>query len=329
MKAFVYSGQQGELELRDVAVPEPGPSEVLLRVETCGVCRTDLHVIDGELQHPEIPVIPGHQIVGRVIRVGAAVTSRKVGDRVGVTWLSQSCGECGFCRSGRENLCSAAVFTGYTHDGGFAEYAVAGETYTVPIPSSLTSLEAAPLLCAGLIGYRAYSMTGSPQTLGIYGFGSAGHIVAQLAVQDGADVYAFTRDGDVAAQALAHAVGATWAGGTSESPSVRLSAAIIFAPAGELVPLALGAVEKGGSVILGGIHMSDIPSFPYSLLWEERSLKSVANCTREDAAGLFQRIERTPVVPHVTAFPFLRTPEAIDGLRAGRIAGSAVLTLEG
>ncbi len=328
MKAFVYSGQHGELELKEYPSPRPAPHEVLLEVEACGVCRTDLHVIDGELEHPALPVIPGHQIVGRVIAAGEGVTLRRVGDRVGVTWLSMSCGHCRYCRSGRENLCTDAVFTGYTHDGGYAEYAVAEESYTVPIPEGLPSIDAAPLLCAGVIGYRSYTMSCVKETLGIYGFGSAGHLVAQLAVQDGVEVYAFTREGDAEAQELARSVGAVWAGHSRELPPVELSAAIIFASAGELVPQALRAVERGGRVVLGGIHMTAIPSFPYELLWEERSIQSIANCTRNDAVELFKRLEQEPVTPHVTEFAFKNAPAALEALRSGTLAGSAVLRMQ-
>ena len=280
MRAMVFSGKGAPLRLQERPIPAPGPGQILLRVAACGICRTDLHIIDGELSEPKLPLIPGHQIIGRVAALGSGSTGFREGDRVGVPWLGATCGSCPDCREGRENLCDAARFTGYHLDGGFAEYATADQRFCFAVPGAYSDLQAAPLLCAGLIGYRSLTMTGSARRLGIYGFGAAAHIVTQVARWQGREVFAFTRPGDLSGQAFARQLGAVWAGGAGEALPEALDAAIIFAPAGELVPTALKAVRKGGTVVCAGIHMSDIPSFPYQLLWGERVLRSVANLTR-------------------------------------------------
>jgi propanol-preferring alcohol dehydrogenase len=309
----------------EIPAPEPGPGEVLLRVEACGVCRTDLHVLDGELPDPSLPLVLGHQIVGAVTAVAGDFDGVALGDRVGVPWLGWTCGECRFCRSGRENLCERAEFTGYQRDGGYAEWAAADARFCFPIPADTPALEAAPLLCAGLIGYRSLKLAGDGERLGLYGFGAAAHLVAQVARHEGRRVFAFTRPGDVEGQAFALEVGAAWAGGTDQPPPEPLDAAIIFAPAGDLVPVALRAVDRGGVVVCGGIHMSDIPSFPYEVLWEERVLRSVANLTRRDGVEFLDLARRIPVRTHVEAFPLAEANEALARLRAGRIRGAAVL----
>ena len=306
------------LELVELPRPRPGPGQVLLRVSACAVCRTDLHVVDGELTEPRLPLIPGHQIVGTV---------EGTGQRVGVPWLGSTCGTCSFCRSGRENLCDAPGFTGYTLDGGYAEYCVADERFCFPIPEGYPDLQAAPLLCAGLIGYRCLRLTGDAQRLGIYGFGAAAHILAQVARYQKRELYAFVRPGDEEGREFANRMGAVWAGGSDELPPVRLDAAIVLAPAGELVPLALLAVDKGGVVVLGGIHMSDIPSFPYRILWEERCLRSVANLTRRDGLEFLKLAPRVPVRTQVQVYPLQDANRALSDLRAGRVQGAAVLTM--
>ena len=298
----------------------------MIRVHACAVCRTDLHIIDGELTQPKLPLIPGHEIVGKVAALGEGVTRFKIGDRVGVPWLGWTCGECVYCQNGRENLCDRAKFTGYTLDGGYAEYAVADQRFCFPIPDFYSDAEAAPLLCAGLIGYRSLVKAGNAKRLGIYGFGSAAHIVAQVAKYQHCEVYAFTRPGDEAAKQFAMNLGAVWAGDSNELPPVKLDAAIIFAPAGELIPQALKAVGKGGAVICGGIHMSDIPSFPYSILWEERSISSVANLTRRDAEEFMALAPKVPVRTEVQTFSLEEANEALIQLRSGKIQGAAVLT---
>ena len=313
------------LRAAEVATPQPGPGQVLIRIRACAVCRTDLHVVDGELEHPKLPLVPGHEIVGIVTAVGAGVGRFKPGDRVGVPWLGWTCGACEYCRSGRENLCDQARFTGYTLDGGYAEYTVADERFCVPIPDAFADVEVAPLLCAGLIGYRSLVKTGEARRVGIYGFGAAAHIVAQVARFQGREIYAFTRRGDREAQEFALSLGAVWAGDSDTLPPARLDAAIIFAPAGELVPLALKAVAKGGTVVCGGIHMSDIPAFPYELLWGERSLCSVANLTRRDADEFFALAPRVPVRTTVQTFPLSEANEALTHLRIGQLRGAAVL----
>lgn len=316
------------LLLRDVPVPEPGPGEVLLRVRACGLCRTDLHVVDGELTHPALPLIPGHQIVGDVVAMGTGTSCFAVGDRVGVPWLGSTCQRCRYCLSGRENLCDSAVFTGYSRDGGFAEYTVASERFTFPIPASYPAVQAAPLLCAGLIGYRSLVMAGDAERLGLFGFGAAAHIVCQVACYQGREVYAFTRDGDDKGQAFARALGAVWAGDASGPAPEMLDAAIIFAPVGSLVPAALRAVDKGGVVVCAGIHMSDIPSFPYELLWGERTVRSVANLTRRDGEEFLRLAPQVPVETTVHEYALPAANQALDDLRAGRFEGAAVLVID-
>jgi len=296
-----------------------------VKVAACAVCRTDLHVLDGELPNPKLPLVPGHEIVGTVVEKGRAAQRFKVGNRVGIPWLGWTCSECEFCRNGRENLCDRARFTGYTVDGGYAEFTVADERFCFPIPQSYSEAEAAPLLCAGLIGFRSLTKTGNAKRLGIYGFGAAAHIVTQVAGFQGREVFAFTRQGDTEAQAFAKSLGAVWAGGSETAPPEKLDAAIIFAPVGELVPLALKSVTKGGTVVCGGIHMSDIPSFPYALLWQERKLCSVANLTRRDGDEFFALAPRVPVRTTVQTFPLADANEALALVRTGKINGAAVL----
>jgi propanol-preferring alcohol dehydrogenase len=308
-------------------VPQPGPGELLLRVRCCGVCRTDLHILDGELPPHREGVIPGHEVVGEVVALGAGSSRFRCGERVGVPWLGRACGHCAFCTTGRENLCEQPQFTGYDRDGGYAGYAVADERFCFALPAGLDDLHAAPLLCAGLIGYRSWRLAGAtqPARIGIWGFGAAAHIVCQLAAGLGQDVYAFTRPGDGEGQAFARRLGAVWAGGSDERPPRPLDASLIFAPAGPLVPAALAVTDKGGVVVCGGIHMSDIPAFPYALLWGERQLRSVANLTREDGEAFFGLLERVPVRTHVQAFPLAQANEALDVLRKGALEGAAVL----
>ena len=325
MRAMVYDGTPGRLSARELPRPEPGPTQVLLRVRACGVCRTDLHVVDSELPHPRRPVVPGHEIVGIVEAAGRDARRFAIGQRVGVPWLGMTCGRCDWCRSGRENLCARAVFTGYQLDGGYAEYAVADERFCFALPAQYTDLEAAPLLCAGLIGHRALSMTGDARRLGIYGFGAAAHLVAQVARHQGREVHAFTRPGDTAAQAFARRLGAAWAGGSDEPPVVPLDAALIFAPVGALVPAALRAVAPGGTVVCAGIHMSDIPSFPYSILWGERTVRSVANLTRADGEAFMRIAAQAKLDTEVVEVPLADAQRALDDLRSGRLVGAAVL----
>jgi len=306
-------------------MPQPGAGQILLKVRACGVCRTDLHVLDGELADPKLPLVPGHEIVAEVVRAGEGAARFRIGERIGVPWLGWTCGECGFCASGRENLCERARFTGYHLDGGYAEYTLADERYCVPIPERYADAEAAPLLCAGLIGYRSLAMAGDARRLGLYGFGAAAHIVAQVAKHEGRTVYAFTRAGDAAAQEFARRCGADWAGGSSAAPPDSLDAAIVFAPVGALVPQALARIAKGGSVVCGGIHMSKIPAFPYSLLWGERRIQSVANLTRKDADDFMRIATQLPLRTETTVYPLDRANEALETLRAGRLAGAAVL----
>jgi alcohol dehydrogenase, propanol-preferring len=304
--------------LRQAGLPDPipGPGQLLVRVETCGVCRTDLHILDGELLRPKLPLVLGHQIVGRVVGEDR---------RVGIPWLGWTDGECQYCRNGRENLCDNARFTGYDLDGGYAEYTVVDERFCLALPEGYSGLEAAPLLCAGLIGYRSLRLTGDAERLGLYGFGASAHIIAQVARHEGRRVFAFTRPGDKEGQAFARELGAVWAGGSDQSPPEELDAAIIFAPVGELVPLALRTLAKGGSVVCAGIHMTDIPAFPYELLWEERVLRSVANLTRRDGEEFLALAPQVPVRAVVETFPLERANEALEAMRGGRIKGSAVL----
>ena len=325
MRAMLYEGQPGQLHERQLPVREPGPTEVLLKVRTCGVCRTDLHVVDGELAEPKRPVVPGHEIVGIVQARGARARRFELGERVGVPWLGMTCGRCEWCTSGRENLCPEARFTGYQIDGGYAEFATADEAYVFALPGNYTDLQAAPLLCAGLIGYRSLKAAGEARRLGIYGFGAAAHLVAQLARHQGREVYAFTRPGDAAAQAFALRLGARWAGDSNQLAPLPLQAAIIFAPVGALVPAALRAVEPGGTVVCAGIHMSDLPSFPYSLLWGERTVRSVANLTRADGEEFLRIAGEFTLDTEVTEVPLERAQHALDDLRAGRLVGAAVL----
>lgn len=325
MRAMVLAQPQQPLQLCDVEKPEPGPGQVQLRVLACGVCRTDLHVVDGELTQPKLPLIPGHQIVGEISALGAGVARWRVGQRVGVPWLGGSCGGCRFCSSGRENLCDHAKYTGYQLDGGFAEYAVAAADYCFPIPDGYSAQQAAPLLCAGLIGYRAYCMAGDGSVLGLYGFGAAAHILIQIACSEGRRVFAFTREGDAAAQQFARELGASWAGDAGLDPPELLDAAIIFAPAGELVPEALRVVNKGGRVICAGIHMSEIPAFSYDLLWGERSICSVANLTRRDGEEFLPLAAALPVKTEVHVYPLAEANRALDDLRHGRFTGAAVV----
>jgi propanol-preferring alcohol dehydrogenase len=306
-------------------IPQPGAHEVLIRVHACGVCRTDLHVVDGELAHPKLPLVPGHEVVGTVTAVGSEVGGIKAGDRVGVPWLGWTCGACIYCRTGRENLCSRARFTGYQINGGYAEYTVADERFCFPIPAGFTDVEAAPLLCAGLIGYRALRLAGEAERVGLYGFGAAAHIAVQVARYRGQKVYAFTKPGDIAGQDFARGLGAVWAGGSDDLPPEPLDSALIFAPVGALVPAALAVTAKGGTVVCAGIHMSDIPSFPYSILWEERVVRSVANLTRRDGEEFLAIAAQVPVRTTTVPFPLVDANEALTRLRDGRIEGAAVL----
>jgi propanol-preferring alcohol dehydrogenase len=328
MRAMLLEGTGGPLRPAEVPVPEPEPGQVQVRVLACGVCRTDLHIVDAELPSHKRPLIIGHQIVGIVEKIGPEVTAPAVGDRVGIPWLGWTDGTCPYCRSGRENLCDHAKFTGYDLDGGFAEFTVADHRYAFPIPEGYPTPQAAPLLCAGLIGYRSLSMTGDAERLGLYGYGSAAHIVTQVARYQGRRVFAFTRPGDLASQEFAREMGAEWAGDTATSPPEGLDAAIIFAPAGELVPLALRAVVKGGVVVCGGIHMSDIPGFPYEALWGERMVRSVANLTRRDGREFLALAPKVPVKTEVELFSLEQANEALERLRGGLVRGAAVLRME-
>jgi propanol-preferring alcohol dehydrogenase len=328
MIAMVCEAAGAPLVEREMAVPRPGAGELLVAVRACGVCRTDLHLVDGELPNPKLPVVPGHEVVGRIAAVGAGVEGFEVGARVGIPWLGWTCGECRFCRSGRENLCERALFTGYTRDGGYAQFLLADPRYCFPLPEGVDDAHAAPLLCAGLIGYRAYRMIGEGgERLGIYGFGAAAHVLAQIAVYQGKRVYAFTRAGDASAQEFARRLGAAWAGDSTAPPPEPLDAAIIFAPVGALVPAALAAVAPGGVVVCGGIHMSEIPAFPYALLWEERVVRSVANLTRADGVELLALAAEVPVRTEVQRFPLAEANGALAALRRGELQGAAVLEI--
>lgn len=327
MRAMVFDGRTPTLCEQEWPDLVPGAGQLLIEVRACGICRTDLHVVDGELSNPKVPVIPGHEIVGVVAEMGSGVHGFRVGDRVGVPWLGHTCGSCRYCSSGRENLCDTPGFTGYTIDGGYADHALADSRYCLHLPERYSDMEAAPLLCAGLIGYRTLRMAGDAQRIGIYGFGAAAHIVAQIARHQGRAVYAFTREGDVAAQQLARRLGAQWAGSSEEGAPCELDAALIFAPVGALIPAALKAVAKGGTVVCGGIHMSDVPSFPYEFLWGERRIVSVANLTREDGRAFMRLADAIPLEIATTAYPLREANRALSDLREGRLAGAAVLTM--
>ncbi len=322
-----YHGDGRGLVAEEIPTPQPGPDQIRIAVSTCGVCRTDLHIVDGELPDAVFPIVPGHEIVGRVDAIGASVSGLRVGDRVGVPWLGYTCGECELCRRGRENLCDRARMTGYQIDGGYAQSAVADARYCFAIPDAFDDVQAAPLLCAGLIGYRALRMLGPADRIGLYGFGAAAHIITQVARFEGREVFAFTRDGDHEAQRFARSLGCVWAGSSLERPPCALDGAILFAPDGRLVPAALRAVGKGGSVVCAGIHMSDIPSFAYRDLWEERVIRSVANLTREDARAFLEVAPRVPVRCATELFELAEANEALARLRAGRLTGAAVLRI--
>jgi alcohol dehydrogenase, propanol-preferring len=324
MRAMILHRAHGRLEMEERPDPAPGPGQIRLRVEACGVCRTDLHVVDGELPNPKLPIVPGHEIVGRVEAAGDGV-SLETGARVGVAWLGHTDGTCPYCRSDRENLCDAALFTGYTRDGGYATHTIAEADFVFPLSEDLDPVATAPLLCAGLIGWRSLKLAGDGRTIGVYGFGAAGHIIAQVCRWQGRRVFAFTRPGDNAGQAFALSMGAEWAGGSDEKPPEPLDAAILFAPVGALVPAALAALRKGGRAVCGGIHMSDIPAFPYELLWEERSVLSVANLTREDGHEFLALAPQAKVRTATTTYPLDKANKALDDLRSGRLEGAAVL----
>lgn len=325
MKAMVLETPGRPLRLVELERPRPGPGELLVQVLACGVCRTDLHVVDGELPHPKLPLVPGHEIVGTVVERGAGAVAFPAGARVGIGWLGQTCGTCRYCLAGSENLCDAPEFTGYTVDGGYAEFVVADQRYCFALPEHLADHTAAPMMCAGLIGYRSLKFAGPARRLGIYGFGATAHIIAQVAVEQGREVYAFTRPGDAAAQEFAVGLGASWVGDSTDRPPLDLGAAIIFAPVGALVPQALGAVCKGGTVVCGGIHMSDIPSFPYALLWGERLVRSVANLSRQDAREFLAIAGEVPIAVRIEVFPLAAANDALQRLRDGRLTGAAVL----
>lgn len=324
LKAMVLDAPGEPLRLRESDLPTPGPNEVLVKISACGVCRTDLHIADGEVP-ANYPVVPGHEIVGIVVDRGDAVAEPSIGDRVGVPWLGRSCGQCPYCLGGHENLCDAPVFTGATRNGGYATHVVADAGFCLPLPGTYGDAEAAPLLCAGLIGHRSLVMAGSGSVLGLYGFGAAAHIIAQIGLWQGRQIYAFTRPGDIQSQTFARSLGCQWAGGSDEQPPLPLDAAIIFAPSGALVPAALRATRKGGRVVCAGIHMSDIPSFAYDDLWGERQLVSVANLTRADGRTFLELAPRVPVTTHVTCFPLKMANEALAAVRAGKLEGAAVL----
>jgi propanol-preferring alcohol dehydrogenase len=325
MQAQLLNHVGAPLVAAELPTPSPGPRQVLIRIGACAVCRTDLHVVDGELPDPKLPLVPGHEIVGTIVEKGAEVERFALGDRVGVPWLGWTCGVCEYCRTGRENLCDRARFTGYQIDGGYAELTVADARYCFALPGQYGDVEAAPLLCAGLIGYRSLRLAGEAERLGIYGFGAAAHIIAQVARHQGRRIYAFTRPGDVAAQEFARALGAEWAGASTEKPPAPLDAALIFAPVGALVPLALAATRKGGAVVCGGIHMSDIPAFPYRLLWEERVVRSVANLTRRDAEEFLALAPEAGVRSETVTYPLAAANRALADLRRGAFSGAAVL----
>lgn len=313
-----------ELQPVQQELPEPEGFDLLVKIAACGVCRTDLHIVDGEL-HPALPIVPGHEIIGHVLSLGPNATRFQIGQRVGVPWLGRTCGQCRYCREGRENLCDAPLFTGFSRDGGYASHCLADSRYCLAVPDRYSDVEAAPLLCAGLIGYRAMKLAGEGKRLGFFGFGAAAHVLAQVAASQGLQVYAFTRPGDEAGQDFARSLGCVWAGGSTDAPPEELDAAIIFAPVGELVPLALKCVRKGGRVICAGIHMSDIPAFPYADLWQERSILSVANLTREDGREFMELAARVPIRTHTQTFSLTQANAALDLLRKGEVQGAAVL----
>ncbi len=325
MRAMVLDRPGEPLKRVRRPIPQPGSGQLLLRVRACGVCRTDLHVVDGDLPQTRLPIVPGHEVVGEVVALGEGVTGFEPGQRVGVPWLGHTCGRCRYCRTGQENLCDRPGFTGCTLDGGYADYVVADAHYCFTLPDGYDDLHAAPLLCAGLIGYRSYAMVEDVERIGLYGFGAAAHIIAQVAIHQGKEIYAFTRPGDTEAQAFARKLGARWAGDSTEKPPVELDGAIIYAPVGALVPAALRAVRKGGQVICAGIHMSDIPAFPYAILWGERSLRSVANLTRRDGEEFLAVAARIPIHTEVHPYPLEEANRALDDLRHGRFQGAAVL----
>lgn len=325
MMAMVLNEVRTPLRLEERPLPSPGPGEIRLVVEVCAVCRTDLHVVDGDLADPKLPVIPGHEIVGRIDALGGGVTGLRIGERVGIPWLGHTCGHCPFCTSGRENLCDDPLFTGYTRDGGFASHAVADAAYAFPLPDEDDPVALAPLLCAGLIGWRSLVAAGSGERIGIYGFGAAAHIITQACTWQGRRVFAFTRPDDTAAQDFARSLGAVWAGGSDQDPPEPLDAAIIFAPVGDLVPSALGGVRKGGRVVCGGIYMSDIPRFPYRLLWGDRQVVSVANLTRQDASEFLAVVPKARISTRTVRYPLQAANVALDDLRSGRLRGAAVL----
>lgn len=327
MRAMVLNQPGQPLEMTELPIPIPEPQQVLLKVHVCGVCRTDLHIVDGELERPKLPLILGHQIVGTIAKTGKQANKYPLGTRVGVPWLGHTCGCCPYCLASKENLCDRALFTGYDLNGGYAEYAVADESFCFSIPQSFSDLQAAPLLCAGLIGYRSYGMTENAQKIGFYGFGAAAHILIQVANYQGKQIYAFTRPKDTQGQDFSRKLGAVWAGNSEELPPEPLDAAIIFAPVGNLVTAALKAVAKGGIVVCAGIHMSDIPSFPYQLLWSERVLRSVANLTRRDGEEFLAIASQIPIQTEVTAFELAQANEALTALRTGKIKGAAVITI--
>jgi propanol-preferring alcohol dehydrogenase len=327
MRAMVLEEIGRPLILKDIPIPSPKPFEVLIKTHTCGVCRTDLHIVDGELPHPKLPLVPGHQVVGTIDKLGEKVSKYKIGDRVGIPWLGGCCHVCEFCSSGRENLCDRAIYTGYLRDGGYAEYCTAHEDFILGLPKDHDDIQAAPLLCAGLIGYRAFRLAEPHKTIGFYGFGSAAHLLIQIANALGREVYVFTRPGDEKGQTFARSLGAKWAGGSDQLPPVSLDAALIFAPTGALYVQALKAIKKGGKVISAGIHMSDIPSFPYSLLWEERSMSSVANLTRQDGIDYMQLVRDLHLKVVTTTFPLEEANQALAAIKNGTIEGSAVLVI--
>lgn len=325
MRAMVLESPGKGLQEKNYPTPQPAAGQILVKVKACGVCRTDLHVVDGELPNPKLPIIPGHEIVGVVEKIGEDASNFEIGQKVGIPWLGSTCGHCQYCREGNENLCDSAVFTGYLADGGYAEYALADSRYCFPVPESYSEIQAAPLLCAGLIGWRALKLAGEGKKLGLYGFGASAHIVIQIARHQGRRTFAFTRPGDAEGQVFARTLGAEWAGGSDELPPESLDAAIIFAPVGALVPAALKAIRKGGIVVCAGIHMSDIPSFPYEILWGERIVRSVANLTRQDGREFFEIAPKIPIRTTVEIYPLIKANEALSDLRSGKTVGAAVL----